>query len=101
MLQGKSGIGKSFRIQSDVPVVAYQMNPYGGGSAAVTGASLLLPTSTWDTNYVAINAYSQDTTYSGAPSLNVVASEDNTQVTLLPVAAVEPTLPTRATRECR
>src|SRR5262249_17234373 len=36
MLDGVSGIGHSFHITSDVPVVAYEINPYGGGSAAVT-----------------------------------------------------------------
>ena len=49
----------SFHITTDVPVVAYQINPYGGGSVAVTAASLLLPTSVWDTNYVAVNVSPQ------------------------------------------
>src|SRR5690606_18173950 len=44
MLHNRSGIGSSFRVTSDVPVVMYQINPYGGGAAAETGASLLLPT---------------------------------------------------------
>ncbi|MBW2459324.1 MAG: IgGFc-binding protein, partial [Deltaproteobacteria bacterium] len=81
-----TGIGSSFQIESDVPVVAYQINPFGGGSVAVTGASLLLPTSAWDTNYIAVNAYQQDIS---GPSLNIVASQDNTSVTMLPVAAVQ------------
>jgi len=83
-MQG-TGVSASFRIESDVPVVAYQINPYGGGSVAVTGASLLLPTSAWDTNYIAVNAYQQDIS---PPSLNIVATEDNTAVTMVPVAAV-------------
>jgi hypothetical protein len=81
-----TGVGSSFRIASDVPVVSYQMNPYGGGSAAVTGASLLLPTSAWDTNYVAVTASPDDIF---GPSMNVVAMEDGTQITMLPVAAVQ------------
>ena len=48
-----NGFGKAFHIMTDLPVVAYQMLPYGGGKAAATGASLLLPTSAWGTNYVA------------------------------------------------
>jgi hypothetical protein len=89
-----TGIGSSFHITSDVPVVAYQMNPYGGGSAAVTGASLLIPTSAWDVNYVAVNTSGHDSLAEGSgtldldPSLNIVASLDNTTVTLTPVAAV-------------
>jgi hypothetical protein len=53
-----TGLGRSFRVASDVPVVAYQMNPYGGAGTSVTGASLLLPTSAWDTNYVVASAFS-------------------------------------------
>ena len=45
-----TGIFDAFHITTDVPVVAYQINPYGGGSAAVTAASLLIPTSAWDTD---------------------------------------------------
>ena len=80
-----SGIGNSFHITSDVPVVSYEINPYGGGSAAVTAASLLLPTSVWDTNYVAVTVTPYDI---APPSMNIVASEDATTVTMLPVAAV-------------
>lgn len=81
-----SGFGSSFRISSDVPVVAFQINPYGGSDAATTGASLLLPTSVWGDNYVAVNAYQSATT--GNPSLNIVAMEDATLVTMTPVNAV-------------
>jgi len=79
-------IGNSFHITTDVPVVAYEMNPYGGGDAAVTGASLLLPVSSWDTNYIASTASPQS--LAGAPSINIVASQNGTQVTLLPKVAV-------------
>ena len=51
-----TGIGTAFHISTNVPVVAYQMLPYGGGSARVTAATLLLPTNAWDTNYLAANA---------------------------------------------
>ena len=84
-LESQSGIGRSFRLQTDGPVSAYQINPYGGGSAAVTGASLLLPTSVWNKAYVAVNAGPQ---LNGSPSLNIVASKDNTEVTILPKQAV-------------
>ncbi len=84
-----NGIGKAFHIETDMPVVAYQMLPYGGGRAAATGASLLLPTSAWSNNYVAVTAY--DTAGSPppiqiaqGPSLNIVAMEDNTTVTMRP-----------------
>jgi len=78
-----TGKGDAFRMTSDVPVVAYQILPYGGGSAAETGASLLLPTSVWDTNYVAVNAYGKSNVNT-RPSLNIVAMQDGTEVTMVP-----------------
>ncbi len=88
-----TGLGNAFHITTDQPVVAYQMLPYGGGKAAATGASLLIPTSAWGTNYVAVTAYDED---SGAPpinipmgpSMNLVAQEDGTTVTMRPKSAV-------------
>lgn len=80
-----TGIGDAFHIKTDVPVVAYQINPYGGGSVAVTAGSLLLPTSVWDLNYVAVNVSPAS---AGNPSLNIVAKEDDTQVLFTPKAAV-------------
>ncbi len=84
---GASGttISDAFQISTDVPVVAYQINPYGGGSTAVTAASLLLPTSVWAQEYVAVNVSPQG---AGAPSLNIIAREDNTIATLTPIASV-------------
>ena len=82
------GTGRSaaFHIQSSEPVVAYQMLPYGGGAAAVTGASLLIPTTAWDRTYIAVDAYANAPGLStGAlPSLSLVASEDGTNVTITP-----------------
>jgi hypothetical protein len=89
-----NGIGKAFHIVTDLPVVAYQMLPFGGGKAAATGASLLLPTSAWGTNYVGVTAY--DTLDGSAPpiqiaqgpSMNIVAKEDNTTITMRPMSAI-------------
>ncbi|MBI5533134.1 MAG: IgGFc-binding protein [Deltaproteobacteria bacterium] len=83
-----TGLGEGFEIETDVPIVAYQMNPYGGGSAAVTGASLLLPNASGGKSYIAMNAYSSATGIGANASLNVVAYDDDTDVTFTPVAAV-------------
>ena len=84
-----TGIGDAFHITTDRPVVAYQILPYGGGSSAATSATLLLPTSVWDTNYVAINAYPASQIAPAYPSLNVLAHEDGTEVTILPKVAIQ------------
>ncbi len=91
-----TGYGKAFHIGTSAPTVAYDMLPYGGGNAAATSATLLLPTSVWDTNYVAVNAFFP-TTYKGgsqtldalaAPSMDIVAQEDGTHVTIKPVTNI-------------
>jgi hypothetical protein len=85
-----TGFGKTFRITSDVPVIAYQLLPFGGGDVHDAGATLLLPTSAWDTNYVAVNAYKHhDYESFSYPSMNILAMLDDTEVTLVPVADVE------------
>jgi hypothetical protein len=90
-----TGRGGAFHLTSNVPVVAYQMLPYGGGSARITGATLLLPTNVWGTNYLVANAYTAplasmiDEPRAG-PTMDIVASQDGTTVTLLPTAQVEP-----------
>ena len=89
------GTGKAtaFHIQTNVPVVAYQMLPYGGGRARVTGSTLLVPTNAWDVNYVVADAYRAPTLFTdlrAGPTTVIVASEDATHVTLKPTAAILP-----------
>jgi len=84
-----TGRGRAFKISTDRPVAAYQMLPYGGGSVAATSATLLLPTSVWDTNYVTINAYRKSVQApEGNPLAVIIADEDGTEVTLDPKVAV-------------
>ncbi|HEY8041518.1 MAG TPA: IgGFc-binding protein, partial [Polyangiaceae bacterium] len=85
--------GSAFHITTSEPVVAYDIFPYGGGNAAMTSATLLVPTSAWDTNYIAVNAFpaSQIAAQAGAmPSLDIVAMEDGTTVTINAPVAIQP-----------
>lgn len=81
-----TGRAKGFHIETDRPVVAYQMLPFNAAYSATTGATLLLPTSAWDVNYVAVNAYAQAfwQGMSIPPSMTLIAKEDDTTVTILP-----------------
>ncbi|MEM1031579.1 MAG: IgGFc-binding protein [Myxococcota bacterium] len=84
-----TGRGQAFNVRTDRPVVAYSILPFGGGSAAATSASLLLPTNVWGENYIGVNAYAKSVVVAQAqPSLNVLAIEDDTSVTLLPSVSV-------------
>ncbi len=83
-----SGIGQAFHLSTSAPVVAYDIYPYGGGNSAITSATLLLPTTAWDTNYIAADAYKSVGQTWSQPWSMIVASEDNTDVTISPTAAI-------------
>ena len=86
-----TAMGKAFHVKTDRPVVAYDIFPFGGGQSAATSGTLLVPTSAWDVNYIAVNAYAQSQLAAvdgAAPSLDIVASQPNTTVTISPVAAI-------------
>ena len=87
-----TSIGSAFHITATAPVAAYDIFPYGGGQSAMTSATLLLPTSAWDTNYIAVTAYgpglgvgkiSED-----SPFVEIVAQQNDTMVTINPVADI-------------
>lgn len=87
----------AFRIESSIPVSAYQFNPINEAQAFSNGASLLLPTSVLGRRYYAITGDGitgirdimrpQDTAPWGA-TVTVVGTEDGTTVSLTPTAAV-------------
>ncbi len=77
------GVGSGFRLSSDVPITAYQWNPYGIELFS-TDASLLIPTTTLDGTYIAA-AWGDG---AGESSLTVVITEDNTTITFTPTTDV-------------
>jgi len=86
-----TGIGSAFHVVTTAPIAAYDIYPYGGGQTALASATLLLPTSAWDTNYVAVDAFTSSVIAASAnaePTLDIVASVDGTVVTINPVAAI-------------
>ncbi len=79
--------GDAFHITANAPIVAYDVYPYGGGSSAITSSTLLLPTTAWDTNCIAVSAF-EKSQIAGQPSLDIVAAEDATKVTILPAVNI-------------
>lgn len=77
----------AFHIVTSAPVVAYDIDPYGGGSSAITSATLLVPTSAWDTNYVAVAPYAYGPN-SNFPRLSIIAAVDATDVTISPTVTM-------------
>ena len=88
---GKDPIGhkttrtKAFRITTDTPVSAYSIFPYGGAETAAPTATLLLPVSSWDTRYIAVSTWNPDP---GAPTIQIIAAEDDTEVRMRPKANI-------------
>jgi len=72
-------------ITTDVPIVRLRNEPIRRRQRGRHGASLLLPVSAWDTNYIASTASAY---YVGNPNINIIAAEDNTSVTILPKVAL-------------
>ncbi|RMG99060.1 MAG: hypothetical protein D6705_04265 [Deltaproteobacteria bacterium] len=68
---------QALRLESDVPVVAYQFTPYADSQVASSDASLLLPDHAWDDDYVAVN-FAND----GVPWILVVSLDDGNEVTV-------------------
>ncbi|MCA9692827.1 MAG: IgGFc-binding protein, partial [Myxococcales bacterium] len=77
--------GRAFRIATDLPVLATQYNPVGGASGFTTDASLLLPTHTLGLDYLHM-AWTQG--HGNGSALDIVVTEDNTTVTIIPTINV-------------
>ncbi len=76
-----TGRGKAWHIVADAPITAYDILPYGGAKSYLPSAELLFPTTAWGTNYFGIVPLrgTQNPQWG-----QVVASEDGTQVKVLP-----------------
>lgn len=83
-----AGIGAAFRLESDRPVIAYQVFPYGGGSSAVTSATLLWPEEAWGKSYLAVHPVQNQNPEAVGRNVAIVAAADDTTVTMRPTADV-------------
>jgi len=80
---------QAYRVTSDLPVVAYQFNPYSGlqednSDICTNDGTLLIPTSGLDMYYRAM-VYPPNV---GPGTINIVATEDGTTVDVTPSASV-------------
>lgn len=77
-----SGVGAAFHIATDMPVSTYSIFPYGGAESYIPTATVLLPTSSWDTKYLAVDGWDpNDRGISPqVPTIQIVAAQDDTEV---------------------
>jgi len=83
-----TGKGPAIRLKTTVPSVVYDIYPYGGAQTYTASATLLLPTSVWDTNYMAVSAWNPIAQYKWPMDIGIVAQQDGTQVTISPTQAI-------------
>lgn len=80
----QTSISKAFHLSTNVPVSAYSIFPYGGSKSYIPAATLLTPSTSWDTNYLLVDAWRfQHRVGLGFPFVQIVAQED-TEVRLRP-----------------
>jgi IgGFc binding protein len=95
----RTGVGRALFATADVPVSMYSIFPYGGGDSAVPSATLLLPTSSFRTNYLLVSSWggsadifgvgqlaggTGQSSQPGKPTVQIIASEDDTSVSIVP-----------------
>ncbi|MDF2697431.1 MAG: hypothetical protein K0S65_5814, partial [Labilithrix sp.] len=88
-----TGMGSSFHLTTSVPVSMAAMYPYGGAASYAPSATLLLPVPTWGKQHIIVNAWEAPMTQiavgSGGPSAQIVAAEDDTDVTIRPTRDIQ------------
>ncbi len=85
MVIHSTSISHAIEIKTDVPAVVYDIYPYGGATSYIASATLLLPITAWDTNYVATTMSDYA---SFPPAVDFIAQQDGTQVTVLPTTNI-------------
>ena len=84
---GTSNAAKALHVVASAPVVVYDILPFGGGVSEVADGSLLLPTSTWDTNYIAVTPVPLGNNCTN-PGISIISSSDNNTITMKPSVAI-------------
>jgi hypothetical protein len=81
-----NGIGDAWHIVTSEPVTAYDIYPYGGASSHLPSAELLVPTTAWGTNAVAVVPPRGDqcVQWWGPQFGQIVAAFDDTTVQVTP-----------------
>ncbi|MBN9161959.1 MAG: hypothetical protein BGO98_14920 [Myxococcales bacterium 68-20] len=79
---------KSFRIKTSAPVNTYTMYPFGGAKSFAPSATLVLPISAWKSDYIVTSPWERSISFPASPTTQLVAAEDDTEVTLIPSTTV-------------
>jgi len=88
-----TAIAPSFHLKSNKPVGTVSMYPFGGAHSFTPTAALLFPVPAWGKEHIIVNGW--EAVGGGSPAAQIVASEDGTEVTIVPTTAIQgtPTVP--------
>jgi len=79
---------RSFHIQSDFPVSAYDIIPFGGARSFLPGSTMVLPTTAWGKNYVLVMPFVYEVPFLGGQGgpvySQIVAAQNDTVVEVRP-----------------
>ena len=79
-----TGRGSAFRLKTTVPAAVSTIYPFGGAKSYQPTATLVLPVANWGKQHILVNGWE----LGGGPSAQILASEDDTEVTILPTRAI-------------
>ena len=79
-------IGSAFHLKTSAPVSAATIFPYGGAISQYPSATILLPVASWSNENILITPW--EGTFRFSPGVQIVASEDDTDVTLIAKADI-------------
>lgn len=85
----RTSIYDTFKLSTDRPVAAYSIFPYGGAKSYMPTATLLLPTTSWGTNYVLVDGWNNKRV-DDRSFVQIVAREDDTEVLVRPRVDITP-----------
>ena len=80
-----TGLGSSFHLSATKPVSLASIYPFGGAASFLPTATLLLPVLTWGKQHIVVNPWEGGS----GMATQIIASEDETEVTILPTSEVQ------------
>ena len=86
-LGGGTHLGSSFHLKTSLPVATTSIYPFGGAKSFIPTATLLLPVATWGTEHIIVNGW--EAAENGGPAAQIIASEDDTEVTIIPTRDIQ------------
>ena len=86
-LPNGNGLGSAYRLEASMPVNVTSIYPFGGAKSYIPSATLLLPVSTWSKEHLLVNGWEQGSV--GMPGAHIVASENDTEVTINPTRDIQ------------